>query len=81
MLVEIKEMVRYRDEYANGGKPITKLENGLLPVSVNAINQIQERRSLSSDDTIFESVEFKADVIQKLKEIAFLIKICYLLLG
>ncbi|NLP17224.1 MAG: DNA gyrase subunit B [Clostridiales bacterium] len=77
MLVEIKRDGKiYRDEYANGGKPITKLENGLLPV-VGKCNKSDTGTKVTfyPDDTIFESVEFKADVIQKkLKEIAFLNK-------
>lgn len=33
MLIEIKRDGKiYRDEYENGGHPVTKLENGLLPV-------------------------------------------------
>ena len=69
MLVEIKRDGKiYRDEYANGGKPITKLENGLLPV-VGKCNKSDTGTKVTfyPDDTIFESVEFKADVIQKAK--------------
>ena len=45
MIVEIKRDGKiYRDEYINGGKPVTQLENGLLPSRVNATNLIQEQR-------------------------------------
>lgn len=77
MLVEIKRDGKvYRDEYINGGNPATKLENGLLPV-VGKCNKSDTGTKVIfyPDDTIFETVEFKADIIQKkLKEIAFLNK-------
>ena len=77
MLVEIKRDGKiYRDEYINGGNPITELEKGLLPV-VGKCNKSDTGTKVIfyPDNTIFESVEFKADVItKKLKEIAFLNK-------
>lgn len=77
MIVEIKRDGKiYRDEYANGGHPIVELENGLLPV-VGKCNKSDTGTKVIfyPDDTIFETVEFKPDIIQKkLKEIAFLNK-------
>jgi DNA gyrase subunit B len=77
MLVEIRRDGKiYRDEYVNGGNPITELESGLLPV-VGKCNKADTGTKVIfyPDDTIFESLEFKADIIQKkLKEIAFLNK-------
>jgi DNA gyrase subunit B len=77
MIVEIKRDGKiYRDEYVNGGHPITELEDGLLPV-VGKCNKSDTGTKVTfyPDDTIFETVEFKADTIKKkLKEIAFLNK-------
>ncbi|CUH93599.1 DNA gyrase/topoisomerase IV subunit B [Herbinix luporum] len=77
MLIEIKRDGKiYRDEYENGGHPVTKLENGLLPV-VGKCNKSDTGTKIIfyPDDSIFETVEFKSDIIQKkLKEIAFLNK-------
>ncbi len=77
LIVEVKRDGKiYRDEYINGGRPVTKLENGLLPV-VGKCNKSDTgtRVIFYPDDTIFETVEFKTDIIQKkLKEIAFLNK-------
>lgn len=77
MIVEIKRDGRvYRDEYENGGHPITELVEGLLPV-VGKCNKSDTGTKVTfyPDDTIFETVDFKADSIKKkLKEIAFLNK-------
>ncbi|NLW27661.1 DNA gyrase/topoisomerase IV subunit B [Acetivibrio saccincola] len=77
MLIEIKRDGKiYRDEYENGGHPVTKLENGLLPV-VGKCNKSDTGTKIIfyPDDSIFETLEFKSDIIQKkLKEIAFLNK-------
>ncbi len=77
MVVEVKRDGKvYRDEYMNGGHPVTELVNGLLPV-VGKCNKSDTGTKVTfyPDDTIFETVEFKADMIQKkLKEIAFLNK-------
>lgn len=64
----------YKDEYENGGHPITQLENGLLP-TIGKCRKMDTGTSVTfyPDETIFETVEFKADIIKKkLKEIAFL---------
>ncbi len=77
MIVEIKRDGKiYRDEYANGGHPITELEDGLLPVVGKCNkNDTGTKVTFYPDDTIFETVEFKTDTIKKkLKEIAFLNK-------
>ncbi|HKL99625.1 MAG TPA: DNA gyrase subunit B [Mobilitalea sp.] len=77
MIVEVKRDGKvYRDEYINGGHAITELENGMLPI-VGKCNKSDTgtRVIFYPDDTIFETVEFKSDTIQKkLKEIAFLNK-------
>lgn len=77
MIVEIKRDGKvYRDEYINGGHPIVELENGLLP-AVGKCNKSDTGTKVTfyPDDSIFETVEFKSDTIQKkLKEIAFLNK-------
>lgn len=83
MIVEIKRDGKiYRDEYENGGHPVMALENGLLPVIGKCgKNDTGTKITFYPDDSIFETVEFKADTIKKkLKEIAFLNKnliICF----
>ncbi|MBE5963174.1 MAG: DNA gyrase subunit B [Lachnospiraceae bacterium] len=77
MVVEIKREGKvYRDEYANGGHPITELENGYLPVVGKcAKSDTGTKVTFYPDPTIFETVEFKADTIcKKLKEVAYLNK-------
>jgi DNA gyrase subunit B len=77
MIVEVKRDGKiYRDEYINGGHPVMELVDGLLPV-VGKCNKSDTGTKVIfyPDDTIFETVEFKAEMIQKkLKEIAFLNK-------
>lgn len=77
MIVEVKKDGKiYRDEYKDGGKPVVKLENGLLPV-VGKCNKSDTGTKVTfyPDDTIFETVEFKLETIKKkLKEIAYLNK-------
>lgn len=77
MTVEVKSGGQiYRDEYIDGGKPVVKLENGLLPaVGKCARNKTGTKVTFYPDEEIFETTTFKADVIKKkLKEIAFLNK-------
>ena len=77
MMVEVRRDGQiYRDEYENGGKPITKLEKGLLPVVGKCTkNNTGTKVTFYPDDTIFETVEFKPETIRKkLKEIAYLNK-------
>ena len=78
MVVEIRRGgCVYRDAYENGGHPIIELdENGMLPV-VGKCNKSDTGTKVTfyPDETIFETVEFKAETIKKkLKEIAFLNK-------
>ncbi len=77
MIVEVKRDGKvYRDEYMNGGHAVTELVDGLLPV-VGKCNKSDTGTKVTfyPDDTIFETVDFKADTIKKkLKEIAFLNK-------
>ena len=77
MIVEIRRDGKvYRDEYKDGGKPVTKLEKGLLPVVGTCMkNKTGTKVTFYPDDSIFETVEFKPDTIRKkLKEIAYLNK-------
>lgn len=77
MIVEIRRDGNiYRDEYENGGHPVTKLEKGMLPVIGTCRKKDTGTKvTFYPDDTIFETVEFKADTIKKkLKEIAYLNK-------
>ena len=77
MIVEIRRDGKvYRDEYKDGGKPVTKLEKGLLPVVATCMkNKTGTKVTFYPDDSIFETVEFKPETIRKkLKEIAYLNK-------
>lgn len=77
MTVEVRKDGKiYRDEYRDGGKPVTKLEKGLLPVVGKcAKNNTGTTVTFYPDDSIFETVEFKPETIRKkLKEIAYLNK-------
>ena len=77
MIVEIRRDGKvYQDVYENGGHPVTKLEKGMLPViGTCRKSDTGTKVTFYPDDTIFETVEFKADVIKKkLKEIAYLNK-------
>lgn len=77
MTVEIRRDGKvYRDEYENGGKPVTELEKGLLPVVGKCTkSNTGTKVTFYPDDTIFETVEFKPETIRKkLKEIAYLNK-------
>ncbi len=77
MIVEIRRDGKvYRDEYKDGGKPVTKLEKGLLPVVGTCMkNKTGTKVTFYPDDSIFETVEFKPETIRKkLKVIAYLNK-------
>ena len=77
MIVEIKRDGKiYRDEYKDGGHPVTELVDGLLPVTGKCTKATTGTSvTFYPDASIFETVEFKADIIRKkLKEIAFLNK-------
>ena len=77
MIVEIRRDGKvYRDVYKDGGKPVTKLEKGLLPVVGTCMkNKTGTKVTFYPDDSIFETVEFKPETIRKkLKEIAYLNK-------
>lgn len=77
MLVEVRRNgCIYKDEYKNGGHPVTPLENGLLPVAGKCKKaDTGTIVTFYPDETIFETIDFKADTIKKkLKEIAFLNK-------
>ncbi len=77
MIVEIRRDRKiYRDEYENGGHPAVELVDGLLPI-VGKCNKSDTgtRITFYPDPTIFETVEFKPEIIRKkLKEVAFLNK-------
>ena len=75
MIVEIRRDGNvYIDEYENGGHPVTKLVKGeLMPVATCRKSDTGTSVTFYPDDSIFETVEFKADIIKKkLKETAFL---------
>ena len=77
MIVEIRRDGKvYRDEYKDGGRPVTKLEKGFLPVVGTCMkNKTGTKVTFYPDDSIFETVEFKPETIRKkLKEIAYLNK-------
>jgi len=75
MSVEVFQDKRhYKDEYINGGHPKTILNNGELP-SVGKSQKIGTKITFLPDDTIFETVIFKPEIIMKrLKEISYLNK-------
>ena len=58
MIVEIRRDGKvYRDEYKDGGKPVTKLEKGLLPVVGTCMkNKTGTKVTFYPDDSIFETV-------------------------
>lgn len=77
MIVEIKKDGKiYRDTYENGGHPTTELVQGLLPVVGKCPkNDTGTKVTFYPDSTIFETVEFKPEVIiKRLRESAYLNK-------
>lgn len=77
MIIEVRRDGKiYRDEYKNGGQPIVALENGLLPVIGKTTKQDTGTKvTFYPDPSIFDTVEFKAEIIvKKLKETAYLNK-------
>lgn len=77
MIIEIKRDGQiYLDEYENGGHPITKLVKGELPsVGTCKKNDTGTKVTFYPDEEIFETTEFKPEVIKKkLKEISYLNK-------
>ncbi len=77
MTVEIKRDGKiYRDEYIDGGHPVTMLVDGLLPV-VGKCNKSDTGTKVTfyPDASIFETIEFKSETIcKKLRETAYLNK-------
>lgn len=77
MIVEVRKDGKiYRDTYENGGHPTTELENGLLPVIGKCAKADTGTKVIFYPDaSIFETTEFKPEVITKrLKESAYLNK-------
>ena len=77
MLVEVRKDGKiYRDTYENGGRPTTELEKGLLPVVGKCAKADTGTKVVFyPDPAIFETIEFKPDIITKrLKESAYLNK-------
>ena len=77
MIVEVRRNgLVYRDEYENGGHPVTPLEKGQLPsVGKCAKSNTGTKVTFYPDPEIFETIVFKPEVIKKkLKETAFLNK-------
>lgn len=75
VLVEIyKNGKVYKDEYKDGGNPVTALNNGQLRAS-GKTEKRGTRVTFLPDDKIFETVQFKPETIMKrLKEISYLNK-------
>lgn len=77
MVVEIRRDGKvYKDEYENGGHPTVELVDGELPVwKTCRKSDTGTSVTFYPDETIFETTEFKAEIIKKkLKETAFLNK-------
>ena len=78
MIVEVhRNGLVYRDEYKNGGHPVTILnkDGSLEPSGKCAKSDTGTTVIFYPDPEIFETTEFKADIIKKkLKEIAYLNK-------
>ncbi len=77
MIVEIKRNGNiYMDEYKDGGKPVAKLVDGMLPIiGTCKKSDTGTKVTFYPDGSIFETTDFKADTIcKRLKEVAFLNK-------
>ena len=77
MYVEIKRDGKiYRDEFADGGKPVVKLVKGQLePSGSCAKKDTGTTVTFYPDASIFETTTFKAEVVEKhLRETAYLNK-------
>ncbi len=77
MIVEIKrDGLIYLDEYISGGHPVTELVNNELPSTASCKkNETGTKVTFYPDDDIFESTEFKPEIIKKkLKEMSYLNK-------
>ncbi len=78
MIVEIRRDGKiYQDEYRDGGHPVTKLlKNKELPsIGTCKKNETGTKVTFYPDDEIFETIEFKPEVIKKkLKEMSYLNK-------
>jgi len=73
--VEIaRDGLLYHDRYENGGKPVVSLKDGLLE-PIGKSEHSGTKVTFKPDDTIFETVEFKPEIIKKrLRELAYLNK-------
>ena len=77
MIVEVKKDGKiYRDTYENGGHPVIELVDGLLPIVGKCTKADTGTKVIFyPDSSIFETIEFKPDIITKrLKESAYLNK-------
>ena len=77
MVVEVKRGgLIYTDTYENGGHPVTKLVNGLIPATGKcAKSDTGTCVTFYPDPDIFDTIDFKAETIRKkLKETAYLNK-------
>lgn len=64
----------YEDKYVDGGNPQIELKDGLLK-SIGNTRKTGTEINFLPDEKIFETIEFKADVIKKrLKELSYLNK-------
>ena len=77
MIVEVRHNgLIYRDEYADGGHPVSPLVNGELEIIGKCRkSDTGTKVTFYPDPEIFETITFKPDIIKKkLKEIAYLNK-------
>ena len=77
MIVEVRRGgLVFRDEYEDGGHPVTMLEKGMIP-AVGKCNKSDTGTKVTfyPDAEIFDTVDFKSETIRrKLREIAYLNK-------
>lgn len=77
MIVEVRRGgLVFRDEYKDGGHPVTALEKGMIPaVGKCSKSDTGTKVTFYPDAEIFDTVDFKSETIRrKLREIAYLNK-------
>ncbi len=77
MIVEVRRGgLVFTDTYENGGHPVTKLVNGLIPATGKCNkSDTGTKVTFYPDPEIFDTIDFKSETIKKkLKEIAYLNK-------
>lgn len=69
-----KDGLIYEDKYINGGNPQTELKDGLLE-NIGTTRKTGTEISFLPDETIFEDINFKPEIIEKrIKELSYLNK-------